>query len=374
MFFIIGVCLTFFLTFLLFIKKKKSRADKILIIWLLLIAISQLSNYLIVSEIVFKYPHFLGVWFSVPIMIGVFLYFYVSEITGNVINKFWRYAVHFTPAIALIILAYPFYKLTGEEKIFIFKNEGVGFEWYTLTLNITIGVSGLAYSIWSLFIILKHQKSIKDRFSNTDKKELQWLRLLIIGFAVIWVVSMFFGNLIIYIVVAIFVLLIAIFGINQLTIFNSSNLDTNNLKEIEFKDSPSSNKKQNNKPDSTLEKYAKSGLSEDMASEIYTKLKDVMKDSSFYKNEELTLAELSKRLKTHPNHLSQVINEMEGKNFYNYINSLRINEFIKLAQLPENKKYTMISLAYDCGFSTKSTFNKHFKLNTGKTPTEFFNS
>ena len=67
-------------------------------------------------------------------------------------------------------------------------------------------------------------------------------------------------------------------------------------------------------------------------------------------------------------------NEMEGKNFYNFINSLRIKEFIKIASLPENKKYTMISLAYDCGFSTKSTFNKHFKLQTGKTPTQFFNS
>ena len=42
--------------------------------------------------------------------------------------------------------------------------------------------------------------------------------------------------------------------------------------------------------------------------------------------------------------------------------------------ISDNKKYTMISLAYDCGFSTKSTFNKHFKLNTGKTPTEFFNA
>jgi len=99
-----------------------------------------------------------------------------------------------------------------------------------------------------------------------------------------------------------------------------------------------------------------------------------MEEKSFFKNEELTLVELSKILDAHPNHLSQVINEMEGKNFYNYINALRIEEFIKIASLPENKKYTMISLAYDCGFSTKSTFNKHFKLQTGKTPTGFFNS
>ncbi len=93
----------------------------------------------------------------------------------------------------------------------------------------------------------------------------------------------------------------------------------------------------------------------------------------YTKSDNLTLTELAKSLDVHPNHLSQVINEKEEKNFYNYINSLRIKAFIKLASLPENKKYTMISLAYDCGFSTKSTFNKHFKAHTGKTPTEFFN-
>ena len=70
----------------------------------------------------------------------------------------------------------------------------------------------------------------------------------------------------------------------------------------------------------------------------------------------------------------KVINEKEQKNFYNYINALRIKEFIRLASLPESKKYTMLSLAYECGFNSKSTFNKHFKENTGKTPTEYFKS
>ena len=121
-------------------------------------------------------------------------------------------------------------------------------------------------------------------------------------------------------------------------------------------------------------RYAKSGLNDEMASEIYSKLIAFMDDNAIYKNESITLTELANLLKVHPNHLSQVINEQEGKNFYHYINSLRIKEFIKLALLPENKKYTIISLAYDVGFSSKSTFNKHFKTSTGKTPTAFFNT
>ncbi|OUR91165.1 hypothetical protein A9Q87_11895 [Flavobacteriales bacterium 34_180_T64] len=374
MFFIVGIFIALFLSLLLLIKKNKSRADKILVLWLILISIDQIFNYLNLTKIIYEYPHLLGVEFGMPIIIGVFLYFYVREITGNPLNDSFKILLYLFPTVFMYLFGIPFYILSGTEKINVFETQGLGYEWYTITLNLVIAISGLAYAVWSLVLIKRHQIKIQNTFSNTDKKELQWLRLLTYGFALIWLLSAFFDNSIIFTAVVVFVLCIAIFGINQLSIFNS-NVEPEEKSE---KEAIPENQKVTSvdfiKASTSSEKYAKSGLNEDMASEIYTKLKGVMEDSSFYKNEELTLVELSKRLKVHPNHLSQVINEMEGKNFYNYINSLRINEFIKLAQLSENKKYTMISLAYDCGFSTKSTFNKHFKLQTGKTPTEFFNS
>ena len=374
MFFIIGIFITVFLCLLLLIKKNKSRADQILVLWLVLILINQLLNYFLITKAIYQYPNFLGITLAMPVMLGVFLYLYVREITGNRLDNNWITLLHFVPTILLVLLAIPFYMLTGVEKVYVFENEGEGFEWYSLIQNSVITLSGLTYSIWSLVVINRHQKSIKDKFSNTDKKELQWLRLLSIGFAVIWLLAAFFDNVVIYSGVSVFVLCIAIFGINQLSIFNS-NVELQDIADNQPTiETGKPSTKIISKDDIKSEKYAKSGLSEEMASEIYTSLKVLMEDSSYYKDEELTLLELSKHLNVHPNHLSQVINEMEGKNFYNYINSLRINEFIKIASLPENKKYTMISLAYDCGFSTKSTFNKHFKLQTGKTPTDFFSS
>ncbi|MCX2764944.1 helix-turn-helix domain-containing protein, partial [Aquimarina muelleri] len=230
------------------------------------------------------------------------------------------------------------------------------------------------YSIWSLIVINRYQKNIKNKFSNTDKKELQWLKCLSIGNGLIFILSLFFENNVTYAAIAILVIFIGFFGINQLNIFYYNNDVVETLdKEFSVEDKKT-NRKEFSKINVSNEKYVKSGLNEDKASKIYNNLKKLMEDSSYYKKQEITLVELSRVLKVHPNHLSQVINEMEGKNFYNYINSLRIKEFIKMASIPENKKYTMISLAYDCGFSTKSTFNKHFKLQTGKTPTSFFNS
>lgn len=374
MLFIIGIFTAVFLTLLLLIKKKKSRADKILVAWLIFISMLQISQYFTKSGYIFEYPHWLGIELVFPILHGVLLYLYVIEITGNTIKKNSITFLHFLPSILLVLLAIPFYQLSGERKIFVYQNYGEGFEWYIMILSLVIIISGLAYSIYSLVIINRHQKSIKNRFSNTDKKELQWLKYLSIGNVVIFVLCIFFENNITYTAIAILVLFIGFFGINQLTIFYS-NIDIveKSVKELSI-ENQKSNTKDISKRSISNEKYAKSGLNENIALEIYTNLKKLMEDdSAYYKNNELTLVELSKILKVHPNYLSQVINEMEGKNFYSYINTLRINEFIKIASIPENKKYTMISLAYDCGFSTKSTFNKHFKLQTGKTPTDFFN-
>ncbi|MDD7887267.1 AraC family transcriptional regulator [Flavivirga sp. 57AJ16] len=375
MLFIVGISIAIFLSLLLLIKKNKSRADKILVLWLILISINQIFNYLNFKEVTYKYPNWLGIDFGIPIIIGVFLYFYVREITGNPLNRIPKIVLHLLPTIFIYLLAIPFYKLQGTEKVYIFKNNGLGYEWFVIINNWVIAISGLAYSIWSIILIKKHQKSIQDNFSNTDKKELQWLRLLSFGFVIIWLFSAFFDNDIIFSIVVVFVLCIAIFGINQLNIFNSnSGLEGIKIAEERTNNINNKGKIDSKQPIAKVGKYAKSGLNEADATKIYANLTRMMQDNVAYKDENLTLVELSKRLEVHPNHLSQVINEKEGKNFYNYVNSLRIKEFIKLASLPENKKYTMISLAYDCGFSTKSTFNKHFKLHTGKTPTEFFSN
>jgi len=369
MFFIIGIFIAIFLLLLLLIKKNKSRADKILVIWLCLMAIHQFYHYLFINGIIFQYPKWIGVNFPFPVLQGVLLYFYVLEITGNSLDKLWKIVLHLVPALSLILFAIPFYNLSDIEKTKVIQNDGLGFEAYVMYINILIPLSGLAYSIWSLFLVQKHQKTILDRFSNTDKKELQWLRYLSIGFGIIWILSIFFESEIIFTAVVVMVMFIGFFGINQLNIFS-----TNSTIEVEVNDNFKNTETKSNTIDTPkLKRYEKSGLNETMALHIYKNLNILVKENAIYKNEDLTLVELAKQLKVHPNHLSQVINEMEGKNFYNYINSLRIKEFIKLASIQENKKYTMISLAYDCGFSTKSTFNKHFKLQTGKTPTEFLN-
>ncbi|MEJ1240963.1 helix-turn-helix domain-containing protein [Chryseolinea sp. T2] len=97
-----------------------------------------------------------------------------------------------------------------------------------------------------------------------------------------------------------------------------------------------------------------------------------MKHAKPYKDPDLSLNGLATMLHMPCNQLSQIINALEGKTFYHYINTYRISEFLEIASLPENKKLSYLGLANDCGFSSKSTFNKYFKLRTGKALSEYF--
>ncbi|MFT5167376.1 MAG: AraC-like DNA-binding protein [Saprospiraceae bacterium] len=368
MFFILGISIAVFLVFLLLIKKNKSHADQILMAWLLLMVIHQLLHYGLYTDELYNYPHLLGLEFPMPILQGVFLYFYVLAITGKKVIGSWSALVHLIPALALVILAIPFYTLSGEEKINVFKTDAAGYEWFVIIEGVLMTVSGLAYSAFSLIRIKKHHLNIQENFSNTEKKELQWLQYLSIGLGMIWFVAIFFDGTVIFSAVVIFVLFIGFFGINQMNIFYSNQIpdvvsNEEPDKRIEMKTSPLI---------ATTKRYAKSGLNKESAEQLYAKLNELMAKESLFINNDLTLTELAKRLDVHSNYLSQVINGKEQKNFYNYINALRIKEFIRLSALPENKKYTLLSLAFDCGFNSKSTFNKHFKENMGKTPTEYF--
>ncbi|RAJ25091.1 helix-turn-helix protein [Gelidibacter algens] len=118
-------------------------------------------------------------------------------------------------------------------------------------------------------------------------------------------------------------------------------------------------------------KYQKSGLTEETARKLHYKLSQKMEDEKLFVKPELKLSELAQLMDVHPNNLSQVINTFEEKNFYDYINSKRIDFFKKIIKSPESKKYTILSLAFDCGFNSKSSFNKYFKKETNLTPTEY---
>jgi AraC-like DNA-binding protein len=118
-------------------------------------------------------------------------------------------------------------------------------------------------------------------------------------------------------------------------------------------------------------KYAKSGLSHEDLRKYASAMDQLMADRRLYLNPELSLAEVSEALQIPRHHLTQALNTEMGKNFYTYINELRVKEFMDMVVNPKKKEYTFLAIAYECGFNSKSTFNSVFKKITSFTPSEY---
>ena len=105
--------------------------------------------------------------------------------------------------------------------------------------------------------------------------------------------------------------------------------------------------------------------------EFVQQLETEMKTDKPFLNPELSLKKLAADISLHPNKLSWLLNNHFGKNFNDYVNKHRIKEFQQLAVAPENKNITLLGLAYDSGFNSKTVFNTFFKKETGMTPKQW---
>lgn len=94
-------------------------------------------------------------------------------------------------------------------------------------------------------------------------------------------------------------------------------------------------------------------------------------DEKPYLNPSLSLRSLADQIDIHPNQLSWLLNESMGKNFNEFINQYRIETFKSLSKDPKNSNITIMGLAYDSGFNSKTVFNSYFKKETGLTPKQF---
>jgi AraC-like DNA-binding protein len=118
-------------------------------------------------------------------------------------------------------------------------------------------------------------------------------------------------------------------------------------------------------------RYGRSGLNDKSAADYAEKIHAHMKAEKPFLNPELTLNDVADHLHISRHHITQVLNEHIQKNFYTYINEYRLEEIKKRLIDPAYQSLTLLAIAYDCGFNSKSAFNSIFKKSTGMTPSEY---
>ena len=104
--------------------------------------------------------------------------------------------------------------------------------------------------------------------------------------------------------------------------------------------------------------------------EISGKLENAMENDKLYKDQELSLNSISEHLAIKPYLISKSLSEVNNKRFNDFVNEYRVNEVQSLLQNSDNSKYTLLSIAMDAGFNSKSSFNRAVKKQLGISPSE----
>ena len=226
----------------------------------------------------------------------------------------------------------------------------------------------IAYIFITLRMFYGYRQYLNNHFSNTEKISLNWFRNIVILFTIALIANL------IKVYVTEFINLSYIdswyfYFINAVVIFG--------LGIQGYRQSSSAHLKLNYAPNAVqveadFQIEENTLLPED--EQLFAKLGEHMIAEKPYLNSDLTIGELASNLNTNSKYLSKVINQTEASNFNDYINQRRVKELENRFRQGDHEKYTFLSLALDCGFNSKATFNRAFKKYTGKSPREYVSS
>ncbi len=403
----IGIAQCLFAAILVLTKKKKLTPDKVLLGWLLTIAFKFLLFLL--NE---KHKEFFNIQFStglIPLTFGPFLYLYTKFLTNEEAIFRTKHFLHFGPFIVLTILYFFVFgdSLAFDEAVFLNHDKLL---WARIVYAISYFTSILLYTIFTFAILRNYRKQIRDTLSyETGKTRLFWLNYIALLFSCTFFIYFILGginavsfahviesNIISSVGLTLLAFSVSYFGLRQPTIFRMDNIknEDNTIlniglsQEDNYIDMPIHQVGQMmSKVDKSLvqsavsqapekgtmedEKYKKSGLKEEEIVLIIENLQKHMIEERPYLIAELTIQDLSSALNINKHHLTQVLNNNIGKNFFNYINEYRIEAVKKKISDKKFAHLTLLAIAYDCGFNSKSSFNNIFKQYTGLTPSEY---
>lgn len=261
------------------------------------------------------------------------MYLYIKEETLKKVSSKYGWLLHiFMPIIILITLF----------SICSYKTER---NFWNLGIRWGIYSQWFLYVIASIFLIKDLFKKAFDKNQKLTNKEI-WLLNIVAAVFLIWLAyrTTRFTSYVVGALSFSFVFYISIL----LWIFKRKH------KNLFFE---------------TDKKYKNTSISSVIADGISDKLSTVFKAEKLYKNPNLKLNDLAKKLTISPHQLSQFVNDNLQKSFNQYINEFRIEEAKELMQ--KNHHFTLEAIGNEAGFSSKSTFYSTFKKNVGVTPAQF---
>lgn len=363
----------FFFAFLILTKSKKSYSEYLLAAYFVVNSLVVL-NFFYVSQLFDELPHFRGFTRSISFLPGPVLLLYTLSALQKKPTPV-QILVHLSPFIVYNIVYMPYHLLSLEDKLtYDFRYPLIGKPVFEAIAAIVKVIIHFGYNGFVIYLVEKNKGRIQGTYSLIERRTLWWVNVAAGSTILIGLLSIVpymeineTGYSIsketpVFIVYSLFLIVIGYFGYRQRPLGADEPL-------VDLATQKPTVEKQETADGAA--KYKRSGLTQEMAEDIKRKIVESVESGKLYLNPDLNIYDLSKTSNIPTHHITEVLNQHMQRNFYDFINSYRVDEAKRLLKSRDHRNFTLEVIGYDAGFNSRSSFYNYFKKTVGMTPLEF---
>jgi AraC-like DNA-binding protein len=348
---------------LLTIGSNNTKANKILGVWCLFLGLFFLGILVNVQTSLNIFSFFINWNVYLPASFGALLYLYCRQ---AITDRSFSYIdiLHVLPVLACYLLNIDDLFTAAEIKFTWATEPADNNPSFPFSQWITYS-QAFIYLGFSFQMVNKYQRAAKNNLADFNPEIFRWIWILLILTLSVWSFKLVSSSETLYFlsVISDLVIIFLIYGVALAQWRNPKLFKINKIEEVTASI-------QNTKDNSTQANSSSSRLLDSSTREsILTRVKQFMDDEHAYKDSQLNLIRLAQLIGVSTHHLSEALNQHEGKNFYQFINDYRVNYVREMLTKEHSAK--ILDLAMSAGFSSKSTFNAVFKQTTGVSPTQY---
>ncbi|MFK7935741.1 MAG: helix-turn-helix domain-containing protein [Saprospiraceae bacterium] len=350
--------------FLLFVKSARSKANIFLALIIFVWATILIPGFLVRADLLDNFPHIAKFIFYFDFLIGPSMYFYVRASTEEDFK--WKpiYYLHFALFFFELVYNIPLMLLNASDTLSMYwEYIETGISPHSQLIPLLNMLHIIGYFGYACKLVLEYRKHVTNTSSSVDLAYHRWL----LTFCILNVFPIFIFLILSVVGFEIFSKEVTVFCIFFLMI---SIYTATLFKPAIFHKFPHL-KPQSIPTIETRQKYESSNLNETQKEAYLATIKQEMHQHKYYKEPELTIQQLAKKIEIPTTYLSQVINEKMGCTFLDFINQYRVEAAKKLLHDSNYDHYSILGIAEEAGFNSKSAFYSAFKRFTNTTPAKF---
>ncbi len=363
---VFGFAISSVILFMLMKAKNRKLPQNILMVLLAFIVITIVSFYAGLHELKFLYLFTVVFENGERFLMGPLLYIYVKSLFLENKGLVRRHLFHFLPFVVYwFIFTLPF---TASSYlgylVFDYLKPFHKMPYLALLKDAYL----LLYLLLSIRLFYRFKAMMKFNYSSFVTNNVQWLKLFLLSF--FWLMLFDFVVTLYEVLYGYFTTwdtgyITAVFMIVLVTYLGYNGIKQTVVAMPEFLMDEEGSGTKNKSVTSSIE------ISEEELLALQKRLKEIVKIEKPYLLHDLTLTHLAQSIGTTDKKLSMLLNRKMMMPFYDYINKHRVETIKEKLASSDYDNYSLIGIAYDSGFKSKSSFYRTFKKETGVSPSKY---